>query len=141
MKMLRKLIDVHYRSIQTKQEKIAEERRLKNEEEVQINSKNRQIKRVESELESDQEDAQLISQFVQKLKELDTFLGEFSAFVNSMEETTREHVILRSVIVSANDLMQFIQENIHKDIFLFANKDTVQQLQFRLTKAFAIMPN
>ena len=137
--MLRKLIDVHYRSIQTKQEKIAEERRLKNEEEVQINSKNRQIKRVESELESDQENSQLICQFVQKLKELDTFLGEFSAFVNPMEENTREHVILRSVIETANGLVKFIKDNLHRDVFRLANEDTVKQLEFQLTKAIAIM--
>ena len=129
----------HRRSIETKEDNLAEERRLKNEEEAQINSKNRQIERVESELESDQEDAQLISQFVQKLKELDTFLGEFSAFVNPMEEATREHVILRSVIETANGLVKFIKDNLHGDVFRLANEDTVKQLEFQLTKAIAIM--
>ena len=129
----------HRRSIETKEDNLAEERRLKNEEEAQINSKNRQIERVESELESDQEDAQLISQFVQKLKELDTFLGEFSAFVNPMEENTREHVILRSVIETANGLVKFIKDNLHRDVFRLANEDTVKQLEFQLTKAIAIM--
>ena len=131
----------HRRSIETKEDNLAEERRLKNEEEAQINSKNRQIERVESELESDQEDAQLISQFVQKLKELDTFLGEFSTFVNSMEEITREHVILRSVIKTANGLVQFIKDNLHRDVFRLANEDTVKQLEFQITKAIAIMAN
>ena len=129
----------HRRSIETKEDNLGEERRLKNEEEAQINSKNRQIERVESELESVQADAQLISQFVQKLKELDTFLGEFSAFVNPMEENTREHVILRSVIETANGLVKFIKDNLHRDVFRLANEDTVKQLEFQLTKAIAIM--